>query len=337
MSVSSSMRIDHVRRRLTGLLGGAGMLPALPGLTVAAEAPPALARLGVVLPRSAQHPALIPDFLRGLHAGLVRTGVAVPASELAEYDGARPQSGPAQARSVLARGDVTLLVGVLQPDAARQLLPALRARACPLLACDLGANVARAGGEDLWLAFQTLGAWQAEHAAGIDAVRRLGHRALLAAGWRESGYDLPYAFEHGFTHAGGTMASGLIGSGGDRAADFNALAARVRASRPDFVRALYSGNDATDFEDRYHAAGLHRIAALSRGAFFPGAGARPFEQLGQLAGIRVGKALGAASAGAALATRLQDAPPTLDAVARRCAANLAGRPRSGWLYSYLSA
>jgi hypothetical protein len=247
-------------------------------------------KIGVVVPTSRHLPQLGSDFVTGLRmalAGAATQALGPVALVLSEYDGARPAMGLQQIQTLAARDDLTMLTAFVEPDRAQGLQAVLAKHEMPLLVCEVGANVSRLGANgtassvqtsfNSHVAVQSLGAWQSNHRAGAWAAKQLGKRGVQAMGWRESGYDLPYAFRHGFEGAGGEVlgqhvsfqatqsqpAKGQL----TQAQAFAGLAGLVRSTRPDFVHALYSGSDATAFATFYHQAGLDLIAPLVGGGF----------------------------------------------------------------------
>lgn len=326
--------INKGRRRLMQAAGSALLIPAFPALALAGRGGAAL-NLGVVLPHSAHFPQLSGDFLSGLRLGLAQTGLPINLV-LAEHDGRRPGLGMQQLADMANRDDLFMLTAVADPDGAQALHPALAERERPLLVCDAGANIARRPVDSAFIACQSLGYWQSNHAAGAWAASNLGRRAVQAIGWRESGYDLPYAFSRGFSDAGGEVLASHISFQPGQQEAFAGLAEIVRKTRPAFVHALYSGSEAIAFADFYRQAGLAAIAPLLGGGFLgspaapastltaaswsgeaaqcsafaegcqrSGLALSPYTMLGYEAALRIGSALASAgSDGKALAQAL---------------------------------
>jgi hypothetical protein len=259
--------INRQRRRLLQAAGSALLLPALPAFAVSAGASTAALNIGVVLPRSAHVPQLSGDFLAGLRLGLVQAQVAPNQLVIAEYQGSAPNAGLQQLATLATRDNLHLLTAIADPDAAHALHPILAEHQRPLLVCDAGANIARRPSDSPLLSCQSLGYWQSNLAAGHWAAAHLGRRAVQAIGWRESGYDLPYAFAHGFEAAGGSVLASHVSFRPGQAEAFAGLAETIRKIRPDFVHALYSGNEARAFAAFYRQAGLEAIAPLLGGGF----------------------------------------------------------------------
>jgi branched-chain amino acid transport system substrate-binding protein len=251
-------------------------------------------KIGVVVPTSRHLPQLGSDFVTGLRmalAGAATQALGPVALVLAEYDGARPAMGLQQIQTLAARDDLTMLTAFVEPDRAQGLQAVLAKNEMPLLVCEVGANVSRLAANSAvssvqtsfnsHVAVQSLGAWQSNHRAGAWAAKQLGKRGVQAMGWRESGYDLPYAFRHGFEGAGGEVLGQHVSfqptqsqpakGQPTQAQAFAGLAGLVRSTRPDFVHALYSGSDATAFATFYHQAGLDLIAPLVGGGFLTAA------------------------------------------------------------------
>lgn len=259
--------IDQGRRRLIQAAGSALLLPALPAFASSGRPRAAELTIGVLLPRSAHLPQLGADFLAGLRLGLVQAKAAPINLAISEYQGATPNAGQRQLAALASRDDLLLLTGIADPDAAHALHPILAEHERPLLLCDAGANIARRPADSPYLSCQSLGYWQSNLAAGHWAATNLGRRAVQATGWRESGYDLPYAFTHGFEAAGGSVLASHVSFRPGQEEAFAGLAETVKRIRPDFVHALYSGSEARAFAAFYRQAGLDAIAPLLGGGF----------------------------------------------------------------------
>lgn len=334
--------IDQGRRRLIQAAGSALLLPSLPAFAIGGGPRAAELNIGVLLPRSAHFPQLGADFLAGLRLGLVQAKVAPINLVLSEHDGANPAIGLQQLAALANRDDLLLLTGIADPDAAHALHGVLAKHERPLLLCDAGANIARRPADSPYLSCQSLGYWQSNLAAGHWAAANLGRRTVQAIGWRESGYDLPYAFAHGFEAAGGSVLANHVSFRPGQNEAFAGLAETVKRIRPNFVHALYSGSEAHAFAAFYRQAGLDAIAPLLGGGFLAtgmadvasktpsltaaswsgdaaqctpfaegcqrtGLQASPYTMLGYEAALRIGSALSSAgSNGKALARALAD-------------------------------
>lgn len=257
--------INKGRRRLIQAASSAMLIPSFPALAFAGRGA-AACNIGVVLPQSAHLPQLSGDFLSGLRLGLAQTGLPINLV-LAEHDGQRPALGTRQLADMAKRDDLLMLTAIADPDGAQALHATLAERERPLLVCDAGANIARRAVDSPFISCQSLGYWQSNHAAGVWAASNLGRRAVQAIGWRESGYDLPYAFSRGFADAGGEVLASHISFQPGQQQAFAGLADIVRKTRPSFVHALYSGSEAIAFAEFYRQAGLATIAPLLGGGF----------------------------------------------------------------------
>jgi hypothetical protein len=265
--------INKGRRRLVRALGGVLLAPIFPATVFSAQKAIGI-NVGVVVPRSVHFPQLGADFLVGLRLGLGQTDGAPVNLVLSEHDGARPSLGVQQLEVMAARDDLLMLIGIAEPDAAHGLHTILSKHERPLLVCDAGANIPRRPTDSPFLSCQSLGSWQSNLAAGSWAAGHLGRRAVQAVGWRESGYDLPYAFSHGFERAGGEVLANHVSFLPGQDHGFAGLAETVKKVRPDFVHALYSGREASAFATFYRNAGLDSIAPLLGSGFLMEPGVR---------------------------------------------------------------
>lgn len=221
------------------------------------------ATIGVLLPRSQISPGLGERFLAGLRLALPeRAGLRLVS---ADY-GTSQIMAEEQTKRLLGWERVDLLVGLLSVNLAAMLQPLLDERGAICLAANLGENLPRAV-ERHPLCFQhTLGLWQANWALGRWAAQHLGRRALMAQSFYDSGFDLPYAFQHGFEAAGGEVLHTVVSHVPPDRGSFGPLFARAAELRPDLVFASYCGPAATQFLRAYAEAGLAgRVPLLGSG------------------------------------------------------------------------
>lgn len=270
--MSNSPRRPRLTRRMllrsvssaTGALAAASLLGACQVANVAGWEPPRAwgaprpVRVGVLLPRSRFYPAMSANWLAGLQAGLESTGPFArrpPELILAEI---APGRTPTVAHGHrLLDGGADLLAGLVPPDAAADLGPALGERGSLLIASSVGANSIPRRQHVPQVLHTTLAYWQASWALGGWSATNHGPRAVALASHYESGYDALAAFRHGFEQAGGDLlAARITHLPHEERVDYSGLFAEVAALRPDFVYAAYSGPRATEFLRAYHASEL---------------------------------------------------------------------------------
>lgn len=242
------------------LLAAGHVLPVIP--TVAGSVPDL--SVGVVLPASGGRPAA----LRAFRDGLRLAADTVEAAHLNFHTVSTAAGRVALWRGIkqMLERDVRVVVAMTTPDVAAWVQPLMADRDVPLLVSSAGAN---AVAEELpYGFFHTLHYWQSNWAAGQWAAANLGRRALVAGSFRESGYDALYAFERGFTAAGGQLLDTFVSHVPPHPVTFDRLWARAAALRPDFLFASYAGSDAADFVAAFDRSDLVETLPLMTGAFF---------------------------------------------------------------------
>jgi ABC-type branched-subunit amino acid transport system substrate-binding protein len=253
------------RRTLLKVLGAAGLLAQLPFASAGFHSLPS-PRLAVFLPRSGRYPTLPQEYLAGLNLGLAQHGLDSKDMLPIEY-AANPAKGIREAQTLLANEHMDVMTGVMCPTAALTLEPQLLAAGVPLLVNDCGANRMQAGEQSRIIIRQSLEYWQSCAAFGQWAPQQLGHRALLALGSLECGYDFPAAFSDAFAANGGTVVATHVSGLPQADQEFSGLEAAIQAHKPDFVFALYSGPQAQRFLDHYRASATANKTLLASGGF----------------------------------------------------------------------
>ena len=361
-------------RRQFVFAAGAAAIGTLPLARIAhACSQPRAVRLGVILPRSTRYPELAREFLAGFEAFAASDGGrgrlhVIPLA--CSPDGV--QGAMAAAIRAARCESVDVVAGIASRDLAACMAPALEAHAVPFVACDLGADFVRPRRDSALLVRNSLGYWQANYAMGRWSAARLGRRAVIAADFLESGYDIVYAFRRGFEAAGGEVAAVARTGLPNGTASFSEVASAVHSTAPDFVYAFYSGRRAAAFLRDYEARGLARTTPLAGGAMLtehdPGAGfdgiftaaswapaaQGVFASLGHEAARRVAAGLDAPGAGAAadtpvplyvrrlthatagLADVVVDHQPAIE-LAPGTHRALRAMVKSGWTNAYLTA
>ena len=256
---------QHQRRQLLKGMGAAGLLAYAPfaaARSTSIQSP----RMAVFLPRSGRYPTLSAEYLAGLTVGLSQHGLDAEALRPIEY-GANPAVGIRQAKALLTSERMDVMTGVLCPTAALALEPALLGAGVPLLVNDSGANRMPAGEHSGIIIRQSLEYWQSCAAFGQWAPNQLGHRAVLAMGNLEYGYDFPAAFSEAFTASGGTVVATHVSGLPQADQEFSGLAAAIQEHQPDFVFALYSGPQGERFVSTYRASAWANKVPLASGGF----------------------------------------------------------------------
>lgn len=227
-------------------------------------------KIGVVLPQSELYPALGTNVLAGIQLLLQQQGAQAGgrALEIAVRSyGVSPAKAAAQARTLIEQDRADLLIGVVGAHTAALLDPLLRAQAIPLVMATIGANMVRPAATSPYIFRASLQQWQASWALGAWAARNLGRTAFIATSFYESGYDTPFAFQHGFETSGGTVIDRYVSHRPPQSGDLAGLIAAIERARPDVIYAAYSGRAANDFVQSFAQSKLSGTIPVVGSAF----------------------------------------------------------------------
>jgi branched-chain amino acid transport system substrate-binding protein len=103
---------------------------------------------------------------------------------------------------------------------------------------------------------------------GTWTAPNLGKKAILASSFYDSGYDTLYAFRLGFEGAGGQILSTHVTDTPGREGGMSEFITELKRERPDFVYALYCGQDAIAFMKAWEESGLSGKIPLAGSGFF---------------------------------------------------------------------
>jgi branched-chain amino acid transport system substrate-binding protein len=213
-------------------------------------------RVGLMLPHSSPHAQAHANLRAGMNLAFEQmSSEAATVSLVAEPIGFSPTGAKLSARNLLEQNEMDVVVALVNERITHQMYKLFHVHKTPLVVLNVGANIADDAGEREYLTHKTLGHWQANGALGNWAAHNVGTRAAMMMSFYESGYDTPYAFQHGFEAAGGEVMESTVthlpnGEG------LASVLARISAANPDFVYALYSGTQAVEFVRAYAEAGL---------------------------------------------------------------------------------
>ncbi|MEL6559788.1 MAG: ABC transporter substrate-binding protein [Bacteroidota bacterium] len=105
--------------------------------------------------------------------------------------------------------------------------------------------------------------WQTEYALGQWAHQEFGGKGIIAMGIYDSGYHLHSAFQQGAAQAGAEAVDiavlGQPNQGGDVPnidSYIKEFIKKAEASKPDYVHAIFCGDEASKFIVEYHASSL---------------------------------------------------------------------------------
>lgn len=263
-SPGNAMPGSESRRRFMAQAGMAATALALGGTGAAMAAVPSSSptatglaplRVGMLLPEARAYPLLAAQLMAGAQAYAAQAGG--PALHfLPVVYGNRPSQAERAATDLLAGTAVDLLAGFVCANTAAQWEPLLARHGVPLLVGDAGANALAPAARTPWVVRNSLGYWQTAWATGRWAAKALGPRAIVAMGPADSAFDHLPAFERGFASAGGRVQDMVFTAAPDGTSRLDALAQRVRQTRPDFVYVLASGADASAFRQFWNASDM---------------------------------------------------------------------------------
>jgi branched-chain amino acid transport system substrate-binding protein len=262
----SNLRRREFLKTLGATVGGlaVGQLP-LTSKMVAGARPrelPTLSHMptiGLLLPRSGMHPHLGENLAAGLRLSLDEAtpqGRSDPNKLRIEEVGIRPSETLEKARTLIAKDEVDILVGVINPSVAIDLHNTLESSRPFLILAEAGANIVREVEHSPYVFHNTLGYWRASWATGEWAVRNLGKRVFVASSFYESGYDALHAFRLGAERAGGKVVQTCISHIPPHVMDMNRLMGAMNEARPDAVFAMYSGEEALEFVRAFSTSSL---------------------------------------------------------------------------------
>lgn len=219
--------------------------------------------VGLILPSI---PAFTTEFHNGLNLAL-RQQSTLGSTLTFEY-GSSVATAYDVAQELLKNNAHVLVAGVGTKGAA-ELEPLLTQYQRPLLSVNAGEDIAQPGQTKPFTFYATLGLWQAAYALGQWTAQKIGTRGLSAASCYDSGYDHLYAFEKGFTDAGGTLLYTHVSHRPIARDEFDGLISAVQTHQPDFLFAAYQGDLAKQLANVYGSGALGNIPLLGSSFIAP--------------------------------------------------------------------
>lgn len=252
--------------KAASLLAGATLMPLWADAAVMNAQPTliGLRSLGVLSPISSLYPNVKSSFFAGLQNYFRSASLSGPTLHHRSY------TTFAEARQLAQEfitAGVSGVVALISPARARYLQDLFSASGVPLFISTVGANAMRADEANTSLAFTSLAHWRTTLGLGHWAARNLGQRAFVAAACHDAGYDALYAFELGYTQAGGAIIETALSHRPTDTRDLSGLMAAIGRAKPDLVYAAYCGTQAVDFVRAYVAAGLNKRIPLAGTSF----------------------------------------------------------------------
>jgi branched-chain amino acid transport system substrate-binding protein len=200
-------------------------------------------KVGAVVPNAQHFPTLGRDLTAGLSLALATSTAKITLHSL-HYDSTFADAYNA-AETLLNNGADVIVATT--GSTSSELLSDLCARAeRPLIIANSGENAVQSVAQPSFTFHSTLNTWQASYALGQWAATHHGRRGMIATSYYDSGYDTVYAFEAGFTQAGGEIVHSTI-THTPANSGFETLRTGVATHQPDFVYALYTNTLAHAF------------------------------------------------------------------------------------------
>jgi branched-chain amino acid transport system substrate-binding protein len=218
--------------------------------------------VGAVIPESSLHPFLGKNLVEGLRLSFDEAGWK---STALHVEHSANSSSIASAVKLLTDRRVDVLTGMVNPLMIQRLRGELEHSGTVFINMEGGANSYTPREESPLVFHNSLGYWQANWSLGSWAASAVGTRAFVASSLYEAGYDSFYAFPQGFEQSGGrTVGREIALTSGKESLE--QLFSAIRAARPDFVFASFSGREAVNFVRAYAASGLSvRIPLVASG------------------------------------------------------------------------
>lgn len=167
-------------------------------------------RIGILLPRSTDYPAMGFDILDGLRSCLKQEGIT-EVSVIPENIGFGEdrQANYAKAEKLFMQDDVDLLVAYLSVTNAEALYSLIKTVGKPLLVLDPGMNHPTVAPESN-VFFISLQGMHASYLAGKKAAEG-GAEVIMATSFYDGGYRGPWAYNMGIEAAGGRVVHNYVG------------------------------------------------------------------------------------------------------------------------------
>jgi branched-chain amino acid transport system substrate-binding protein len=167
-------------------------------------------RIGILLPRSTDYPAMGFDLLDGLRGSLKQEGIT-QATVIPENIGFGEdrQANYAKAEKLFMQDDIDLLVAYLSVSNAEALYPLIKTVGKPLLVLDPGMSHPTLAPESN-VFFISLQGLHASYLAGKKAAEG-GAEVIMATSFYDGGYRGPWAYTMGIAAAGGRIVHNYVG------------------------------------------------------------------------------------------------------------------------------
>ncbi|MBS1913377.1 MAG: ABC transporter substrate-binding protein [Bacteroidetes bacterium] len=160
----------------------------------------------------------------------------------------------AAARRIAKDRSADVVVGMMNPSAARWVRDMFEDGSVPFLAVHAGERIGDRAGSSPYLFQSTLGLWQGAYRAGTWAAKHLGSRCAIASSFVESGFDIGPAFRLAFERAGGTVVHSVVTNARAERLEPRTVVKQIVNAAPDFVLSLHATAADGDFLNAYAAS-----------------------------------------------------------------------------------
>ncbi|MEM7442179.1 MAG: ABC transporter substrate-binding protein [Pseudomonadota bacterium] len=250
--------------KLAGTVAGAAIAAAALGGTAMAQDEPI--RIGVMLPYSGTFALLGQNITDAMELAMVERGNGGCNVEYIQLDSeADPSRGPENARRLIDRDLVDILVGPVHSGVAMGMVQVVRETGTPLIIPNAGARQATAELCAPNIFRTSFSNWQPAYPSGTVAYDR-GARTAVTLSWDYgAGHQATAAFAEAFEAAGGDVVEELFIPFPDT--NFQPLLTQIAGIQPDAVFVFFAGGGAVQFVNDYDAAGLKDTIPLYGSGF----------------------------------------------------------------------
>lgn len=222
-------------------------------------------KIGILLPRSTEHPQYPGSFQNGLRLGLnQRNALKRKKIELIteQVNYGSPIITKGKIQQLISENNVNMFVGLLNSEVAVDIGDLVKNAQAPILIANAGENyLTKKVKENPYLFFNTLNLFQNAYLSGKYAVEKFGKRIGVITALYDSGYDALFAFYKGVESAGGTIVETHLKKQDDNSFITRVLD-RIEIEDLDGMYVFLNGNLADDFFRSLHAKKL-QIPAIA--------------------------------------------------------------------------
>jgi ABC-type branched-chain amino acid transport systems, periplasmic component len=257
------------RRNFLKILGtgfaAATANPIMAGVT-RMKSPNKTIKIGVLSPQSNICPQYPYSFMNGFRLG-VDQNKAIKKQHIEivnEPNGyGTPFLSKQNTEKLLFENGVDLMVGILGNEVVGQFESLFTQKQVPFVVCNAGEYYpGKSLRDNPYLFFNTLNLFQSSFASGAYASTQYGKRGFIVSSLYDCGYDSVFAFTRGVENNNGAVEETLVMKMNE--ADFSDRAiSRIKASNPDYVYVLLSGDAARDFIVQYQNSEIKNIPLIT--------------------------------------------------------------------------